>query len=282
MIFNELPVAFPWYEKLEQQNRYNENVEPICDYKLISPADAFLPFQFAKTQIGGVLPNMWEVYDVNTQTRVADISSQIAILDRRALDGREYFTYHGAKITGLGLPTGYYYSRMAWPDGTFQFSEMFHVPEKWFNIADDDNIEYLKFVWYNQNDLRPIFYNDLGTDGLPKFKNVLYLDSFITASEPEIVEDGTRDGNDELIPTFQKAIINYRITAAVPDFVKRALSLLNMHDYRLLTTKRSVRTGSMDTVKVSSALEASGALSIVDIIFSEAILLKKGCGENMV
>lgn len=282
MLYNELPVAFPWYEKKEQQNRYGENVVPICDYKLITPSNSMLPFQFAKITVTGTLPVTWQIFDINSEVLIADISSQISVLDRRVLGGREYFTYYGQPITGMGLTPGYYYSMMNWGDGSFQFSEMFHVPERWFNLADQNDVDYLKFTWYNNNDLNPIYYNNKGVDGLPKFKNSLYLDSFITSSEPEITEDGTRDGNDELVPTFQKAVISYRITAIVPDFLKKALVLLPMHDYVALTTKRSVRNGQLPTLKVASTLEASGALSIVDIIFSEQLMVKKGCGENMV
>ena len=85
MLFNELPIAFPWYEKLEQQNRYRENVEPVCDYKLVSPRDALLPFQFWKAP-AGLVPNLWEVFEVNTQTKVAD--TQEAHLFKNILSGQ--------------------------------------------------------------------------------------------------------------------------------------------------------------------------------------------------
>lgn len=282
MLYNELPIAFPWYEKLEQQNRYNENVQPVCDYKLISPANALLPFQFVKQTTVLLIPTLWEVFEINSMQLIADISSEIPTLDRRILEAKEYVTYFGDPITGLDMAPGYYYSRMTFPDGTFAYSEMFFVPDDKFNIQDDDDIEYLRVSWYNQTDLRPVFYNNLGTNGVPKFKNVIYLDSFITASEPEVILDGDRDGEDELIATFQKVLIPYRLTVVVPDFLKKALMVMQIHDIINLTTQHSVRSGTLPTVKVNSALEASGGLSIVDIIFQETILVKKGCGENMV
>jgi hypothetical protein len=116
---------------------------------------------------------------------------------------------------------------------------------------------------------------------VPYFRNVAYLDTFITASEPEIVEDGERDGHDELIITFQKAIIKYRITLPVAEYLKKAMSLLNMHDHVILTTHRSIRSGELEKLTFSSVLEANGAFSIVDLLFQETILVKKGCGENM-
>lgn len=287
MIYNELPTVFPWYEKVEQQDRFRENVEKACDYKLITPRDALLPFQFVRDS-GGIMPNLWEIFEANSQVKVADITASLSFLRVRLIEGNEYYTGDGRQLTTggsgiLNLPPGFYYSRLSWPDGTLRYSEMFFVPDtdKNFQIANDATAEFLKLEWWNDNDIRPLFYNDKQTSGRPFFRNVLYLDSFVTASEPEIVEDGEKDGNDEVIPTFQKAIIKYRITSAVSDYVKKAMSLLNMHDHAILTTHRSVRTGEMDKINITTTFEANGAISIVDLVWQETLLLKKGCGENM-
>ena len=283
MLYNELPIAFPWYDKIEKQNRFNEHTTGVCDYQLISPADALLPFQFYKQPIGSVLPNLWEVFEANSQVKVADITSNIPLLFKVVREGREYFCYHGDKLQNMALPAGYFYSRMVFPDGTIFFSEMFHVPESFFYIGNDTNIQFLKLSWYNNSDVRPIFYNNLDGQGVPKFKNVLYLDTFIHASEPEITEDGTRDGNDELITTFQKVVIPYRITLAVPDFVKKALCVMPLHSTIRVVTKQGVRDGLLEAVKINTALEASGALSVIDILFySDIAIVKKGCADNMV
>lgn len=282
MLYNELPVSFPWYNKIEKQNRYNEHTGGICDYQLISPVDALLPFEFYKQPAGTSLPSAWEVFEINTQNLIADISANIGLLYRVIREGREYFCYHGEQLAGLALPAGYFYSRMTFADGTFFYSEMFHVPESLFYIANDSNIDFLKLVWYNNSDLRPIFYNNKDSQGIPKFKNVLYLDTFIHASEPELTEDGARDGNDELITTFQKVVIPYRITVLVPDFVKKALCVMPMHDVIKVVTKRGVRAGSLESVKINTALEVSGALSVVDILFNaDVAMVKKGCADNM-
>jgi hypothetical protein len=282
MLYNELPVAFPWYDKLEKQNRYNEHTGTICDYQLVTPADALLPFEFYKTP-GGALPTIWEVFEINSQNLVSDVSANIVLLFRVVREGREYICYHGEQLAGLAMPPGYYYSKMSFPDGSLFYSEMFHVPESLFYIANDANIEFLKLSWYNNSDVRPIFYNNLNGQGIAKFKNVLYLDTFIHASEPEITEDGTRDGNDELIPTFQKVVIPYRITIAVPDFIKKSLAVMPLHNFIRVITKQGVRNGFLESVKINTALEASGALSIVDILFyGDIAITKKGCTDNMV
>jgi hypothetical protein len=285
MLFNELPIAFPWYEKKEQQNRYNENVDKVCDYKLISPRDALLRFQLTRPA-GGQYPTLWEIYEVNSEELVATVSSSIPGLRVRLLEGKEYYTYTGEQLTTdsgtLLLPPGYYYSRIYWADNIYRYSEMFFVPDDGvFNIADDDDINFLRIEWWNDNDVRPVFFGEKQDDGKPYFRNVVYLDTFITASEPEIIEEGTRDGNDELVPTFQKAIVAYRISLVVPDFLKKALVIMQMHDHIHITTIKNVRSGEISRLITESTLEAGGALSNVELLFNETLLLKKGCGENM-
>jgi hypothetical protein len=285
MLFNELPISFPWYDKLEQQNRHRENAEPFCDFKLFSPRDSMLPFEVARSQ-GGIFPQLWEIFEVNSQVQAADISASIPQLIIRRIEGQEYYIFDGAQLVTAGgpldLPPGYYYSRLYWSDNVYRYSEMFHVPhDGQFNIADDDDINFVKLTWWNDADIRPVSYRDKGDDGTARFKNVLYLDTIITASEPEIIEDGTRDGNDELIPTFQKAVIKYRITELVPDYLKKALAVMQMHDHVVITTKKGIRSGEVSKVEVDTASEAPGAFSTVDIIFQEIVMLKKGCGETM-
>lgn len=283
MLYNELPIVFPWYDKKEKQNRYLEHTGTICDYQLIGPADALLPFEFYKQPVGGVLPTTWEVFEINSEALVADISANIPFLYRTVRESREYFCYHGEQLVDLALPAGYFFSKMVFPGGTTFFSEMFYVPESFFYIANDANIPYIKLSWYNNSDIRPIFYNNLDSQGVPKFKNVLYLDTFIHASEPEITEDGVRDGNDDLIITFQKVVIPYKITVTVPDFLKKALSVMPLHSVIKMVTKQGLRSGSLEAVKISNALEAFGGLSVVDILFNDNIsIVKKGCADNMV
>jgi len=290
MLFTELPVAFPWYPDKRQQSRYNENAEAICSYKLITPVDALLRFEFWKPA-ADFLPNLWEIFNADSDQQVANISPSIPMITRKKIEGKEYYYYKGDRLnatTGLlNLPQGFYYSRLVFPNGEMYFSEMFFVPDLHnygFNVADDDNINFLRLEWWNDGDLRPIFYNNVPAGAtVPDFRNVIYLDSFVTNSEPQITEDGTRDGEDTVIETFQKALIAYRITVVVPDFLKRALMLLEMHDHVLLTTKWGVRSGEIERIEVASTLEANGALSVVDMLFQEDMaMVKKGCADNMI
>lgn len=280
MLYNELPVAFPWYDRIEKQNRYNEHVDKICDYKLIAPRDGLLPFQFTRTL--GNVPQNWRIYEVNGPELIADITASLPLINSTAKNNQQYFTFYGGAIPGVNLQPGYYYSGIRFQDGTIQYSEMFHVPRQSFSAASPASaIPYMKLVWYNNSDLPPIYYNDYLPDLTPKFKNAMYIDSFIHASAPEITEEGENDGNDELIPTFQKATIKYIFQIVGPDFVKKAIYLLPLHDVVILTTAMGIRSGPLDKIKLDATLEANGALNDITVTFTEELVIKKGCSGNM-
>lgn len=281
-LYNELPIAFPWYEKQEQQDRYRENTQGLCTYQLISPKNSLLPFQFRKAS-GGNTPTTWEIFEANTLTSMGDISGSIPLIRMSFVGDQDYFTFGGDPIPGLNLPAGYYFSILTFPSSVQVFSEVFFVPPVGaFNVEADAVIDFLKLTWYDLKDINPIYYNEEGPDGLPYFKNVAYLDSFVTSSEPQIIEDGTKDGNDELIPTFQKAIINYRISAPMAEFLKKAVALIQMHDFVTLTTQRGIRSGELQKALVNAELSDNGGMSFVDIIFQETVaMVKKGCNDNL-
>lgn len=281
MLYNELPTAFPWYEKLQQQDRYAENVAPVCDYKLITPRDALLPFEIKKPP-AGAMPIVWEIFEINSNTLITTLTGSIAAKIRVYLvEGNEYYIYDGTTL-GIALAAGYYYSKLTWADDLAYYSEMFFIPDDGaFNVGADGATQFLKIEWWNTADIRPILYNAKDDNDVPYFRNVAYLDTFVTASEPTIDEDGERDGYDQVIITFQKVTFPYRITTAVPNFLKNALVMLSLHDHKNITTNFGIRSGDPEKVVVTSATDANGAISIVDILFQELIVMKKGCGENM-
>lgn len=274
LIFDELPVAFPWYDKLEKQTRYKENADGVCDYKLISPSNALLPFQFRRLSTKK-RPVEWKILNINTGADVATLTGSLGLLKYRTLGAYDYIYYNGATLGALGLGPGFYYSRLKFSDGTFFYSEMFTVPQTIFNNTNNPN--FLKLTWYNSTDIDPFFFGDK-VGGVPYFKNVVYLDTFVHASEPVIVEEGTKDGNDEIIPTFQKATIQYNISVLVPDFLKVALVLMQLHDTIILTEPGGIRSGNIHKVSTNSSLEQGGFLSVVDINFSQdLVIINKLC-----
>lgn len=283
-LFNELPTAFPWYNIVEKQHRFRENViDKYQDYGLINPTDALLPFEFYSL-ITGLTVTQWRVYDLDG-VQVEEINS-LALVLNATRDGRQYFYYGGQQLTTIGgplnLPPGYYYSRIRLSNNDLYYSEVIHVPECGFSVNDVTTMNFLRLEWYNDSDLRPIFYNDKDIVNVPKFRNAVYLDTFIHVSEPEIEEETIPDGNEEDVPVFQKALIRRRITELVPDFLRVALALLKMHDHVFLTTPRGIRTGELSKVTASFATDFAGAFSTVEIVFEETlVMIKKGCADNM-
>lgn len=276
MIFNELPIAFPWYEEQALQTRFKSNFQGLAPWGLISPKNSMLPFELRNSE--GLPPTLWKIRNIETLAEI-NITAQISLIRQAAVAGVEYFYFAGEIIPGLDLPTGYYESFLGW-GGVFNYSEIFYVPACNFSIGGTTP-EFLKLEWYNDTDIAPIFYNDLDGGGIPFFRNVVYLDTFIHASEPKIEEEGERDGNDEIVITFSKAFIPYRITDMVPDYLKKAMVLMQMHDHVFLTPQKSTRAGEIRRISMDSTLEEGGAFSIINIVLEEELLIKKGCGNNM-
>lgn len=276
MLFNELPTAFPWFDRIEKQTRYKQHAD-VCDFRLITPRNTMLPFEFRRATIKKK-PLTWKIYEVNTNTMVVDLATQITKVHYRTIGAYDYFTFNGETL-GLNLPYGFYYSKITFGTGIDSYySEVFCIPEDDF-LDTAVNIKYLKLTWWNSKDMDPFFYSDI-VSGAPFFKNVIYLNSFIHASEPEIVEEGTRDGNDEVIPTFQKMSVSYKVSDVVPDFLKNALVAIQLHDNIFLTDSGGFRSGQIKNVTSSTSLEANGIFSTVEISFrQDLVIINKNCNE---
>lgn len=192
-------------------------------------------------------------------------------------DGIRVF-YNGSQLyfrtnTGdvvLKIPEGSYYSILEFQNGDTYFSEVFTVPE--------DGLEnYMKIEFWNSCDIAPIAYNN----GAGGWKQTMYIDSFIHASDPEVEEDGERDGNDMLIPTFQRMVVRYRFSAVVPDYMKIAIVSLQLHDNVWITTENETRSGRADRLSTSTSIDDNGAYSTIDAIIDQYVMVKKACCSNI-
>lgn len=285
-IFNSLPVAFPWYDKKQKLNVYKLNSVGKCDYKLLSPLDALLPFQFYRTAALEA-PKTWEIREINSD----NLQATIASLDKiraKTLEGKDYFYYDGSVLQtsagNLNLQAGnYYYSKIIFPSGYTAYSEMFYVDGS-FSWITQYQSRYIRLEWYCKDDLKPIFYNDIDdTTGKPYFRNVTFLDTMVVASEPAITEETEKDGDDVDIPVFQKANILYRIEATVPDFLKTALVLSQLNESVNLNTNFGLENGEILKLITSSQLDADGYLSTVVLSFQQdLIIIQRGCPDYLV
>lgn len=281
MLFNELPIIFPWYRDIRLQNRFNENSQGQEVFKLISPKNALLPFQFRRVNGLSGNPVSWYIMCENGGVLV-NLSGNLGLITKHIKDGNAYYLYHGNPLTEpgpvpLSIPEGFYYSVINFDSESF-YSELFYIPNDSFTepVPDFAPPGYLCFTWWNNSDLRPIFYPFLWVQRL-------YIDTFITSSEPEIMKTGEEDGNGEMVATFQKVVINHRINLYVPDFVKRALFVMCIHDSVAITTKGGFRTGIVLNPTLASTTDVPGVYSAIDLTFqSEIAVTKAGCSDNMV
>lgn len=407
MVYGELPTVFPWYDDIRKQNRFKRNSEHSCPFRLITPRDALLPFQFripyktnadksifdknnpnniiSNSRVVGsngtfvidneyqrtvhipipqatifiktrrVMPELLSYYnvsknfissvvgtDINTvltppanaryivvnfskdkDTRASDLldffvtntpsesvlpgdiiswkvfalsgleiditngSNLSKIHKKQYQDGMRIF-YYGEKLhffqdetsipgeyNTFSIPSGSYYSVLEF-DNAIYYSEVFTVPQNRFRLNEPN--DFMRVDYWNSSDIAPIMYNPL--DGR-LWKQYVYIDAFVYASDPEIEVEGERDSDDLIIPTFQRLITKYRFTSLVPDFLKIALVSIQMHDNIELTTERSVRKGKIDRISTDTAIEGDGAYSSVNVIFDQYVMTKKACDKNM-
>lgn len=284
MLFQELPTPFPIHDAIEKQARFDVNTDEPCGSSLISPSDAILPFQLRKTKTSE-RPAKMEILKASDNSLVIDISEAITAMVTVSRAGFDYITHLGQRLydfsaaAWMDLKPGEYYVRLIFPDASMYYSEAFTVPQRRFYIGVPGSCPYLKLEWSNPSDISPLYYASVQGDRLV---NVLYLDSNIKNSEPEIEIEGTQNGDNVLIPNFQKVTVKYRIADFVPDFVKLALSVMPIHENIVLTTEGGKRSGKILNVSVESTPEdAGGYFSDVAIVFEEALVIRRGCNDVM-
>lgn len=273
-LFKEMPIVFPFYEAIQGQDRYRENVYGFNQYALISPNDSFLPFQI-KLPANKPSPSKWLIYGLNGN--VLDITNNLNKVNIYNFTDYKIAVYNGdqinfvyeAKNETLNLPCGKYYTVFEFSDGSDFVSEVFTVPEIPFSKSNNTN--YIKIDFWNEKDIKPIIYRD-------NFRQTIYLDTFVASFVPEIEEETEKDGYNNEIPVFQKLVLKYKITEVVPDFIKIALISLQMHDHVLLTT--GFRTGEIDRVQVTTQPHEGGGLNDVDLVFEDNMLYKNNCQQD--
>jgi hypothetical protein len=286
LIYNELPTSFPWYDKIEKQHNCRENVNISKTYNLISPQDALLPFEILIDTGAVLLATEWHILDMNGNL-VADISRNIPLLKGRTVDAGTYIFYNGEQLSitvgsgsqPLSLSTGGYYSRIMFGGVLPFYSELFRVPLNKFSVNDPDTaVNYMKISYSNGCDIAPILY--AGNNG-EVFTQVMYLDTFVHTSEPEVEQDGEQDGNNRDIDSYQRMIVSYRFSLIVPDFLKIAITSLQLHTVVNVVTAKGVRKGTIDSMTISSTVEDNGAYSKVDVKFEQTMMVKHGCCDFM-
>jgi len=260
MIYSELPLAFPWYDSLLKQNRFRKNCLHAVPFKLITPMDALLPFQFCNpnTELKAVVE--WKILNEDGLP-VKDLHSDIGKLNNKIIDGKQYTYYKGDQLN-LSLPCGYYYSKIRFQDSnSYYYSELFFIG----NFLRDSNPDLLRITYKHTCDIGPIKYTSLDTD----YQNVFFLDSFITHSEPAYLEEVEKDGFGNETVVFNKYQNRFETQAVVPDFLKTAVVVIQLHKSVSVVTNNGLNTIAINRLMVKAAImELSGGCeSSVDLTF---------------
>lgn len=273
-LFNELPSILPFFTDLRNQNRFKENVKNKCPFFLMSPNNALLPF-LLQIPKGSPKPSSLKLISLNGSE--TDLSNNIPQLKAVDFEDFAYCYYNGQALTfkyetieqELNLE-GIFYIELT-ISGIKYFSEVFKMTEE--IKSDSFNNRFVKLEYWDEEDIEPIRYRD-------NFKQVIYFDTFIYTSEPEITQETEGDGDSNEIPTFQKMTIRQKIEILVPDFVKIALMSMQMHS-NIFINEQNKRQGKIDRVKMTPTTEANGALTTLEIVLETDILTKRGgCKDN--
>ena len=311
MLFENMPLPLPWYPSVTLQDRFRQNVAQDAVIIQLAPSDGLLPFQFRKPS-ASALPVTWKIkccsqgvalqeyIDGYEDSTACNISAFISLLEKFTLVDpidpvilMDYFMFRNEynatpTITVTlpdGLPEGVYYMEMDFgsSSGGKWCSETFRVPPdrfSWDVPSEDCNDPCLK--WSHDSDIAPMHY-DPSIIILTPFYNLLYLDTFITASEPVFEVKGEQDGMDEFHSTFEKIIIKYRISCIIPDYIKIALYAMLIHENKYLFTEKALREGKIKNLEVSSTLSSDGAHSQVELLFEQiSLFVKTGCANDMI
>lgn len=272
-LYDELTTILPFYENIRNQNRFKENVKKNCDFKLLSPSNAFLPFML-KLPKSSPKPTGMNLIDLNgTKTNISNNISRLRAFD---FEDFAYCYYNGESLIfkyetfeqELNL-TGFFYLEIV-VDGKSYFSEVFFMCSE--IKTNEFSNKYVKIEYFDEKDIEPLRYRN-------DFKQVIYLDTFIHTSEPEIEEESENDGFANKIPTFTKLTVKQKFEIYVPDFVKIALLTLQMHD-EIFVYEQNKREGKIDRIKVTPSTDDTGAFSTIEIMLETDILTKISCDDN--
>lgn len=272
-IYNNTPIAFPWYQDIKDQNINKENSNGEILYKLITPATQMLPFQI-EMPTDKPHPTKWEIYgtDGETSELIYDLQPSMNMIRVYKYLDRHVAVYPGGSlkvkykggVVNLVMPCGYYYSKITFADGSYYVSEIF--------FAENNTENYMRVMFWCDNDLKPITYRD-------EWKQVLYLDTFVHTAAPEVEEETITDGDKNEIPTWQKMVLKYKFVDTVPDFLKIALVSLQIHEFVYLWISES-RQGYVDRVFVSETPDETGAMSDVEVTFEDDMMIRRTCPIN--
>lgn len=128
-INSEVKVPFRWYQNNLLKNKYKRQcreLERSCGYRLLTPPDRLLSFQFYRASSAATITS-WTIYDTDgnlVETLDEALLTIVPITDTD--EPCDYIIYDGDSL-GIDLATGYYYSVIVDSDGYEFYSEDFYA-----------------------------------------------------------------------------------------------------------------------------------------------------------
>lgn len=263
--------AFPFYSKIEHQDRYKNPNSGFCGINLFSPADRFLNFQFLCTEENLEVEKIELCFSQINKVNLTNNKDVLKVIHK---DVGTYVQYTGAALLfnssigpmPLQLEETLQWLEITMSNGEKAYSELFK-PQK-------DLDPLLRIDYKTEGDLYPILYNE-------GFIQEIYLDTKIHAEEPEIEEETKENAKGKVIPISQKLINNYKINTIAPDFLKIALTSLQMHREVNITTPFNSNYIEVSRVVVTNQLEANGELTRVELSIRQILLTLSACNAHI-
>jgi hypothetical protein len=128
-INSEVKVPFRWYQNNLLKNKYKRQcreLERSCGYRLLTPPDRLLSFQFYRATSAATITS-WTIYDLDgnlVETLDESLLTIVPITDTD--EPCDYIIYDGDSL-GLDLASNYYYSVIEDSDGNEFYSEDFYA-----------------------------------------------------------------------------------------------------------------------------------------------------------
>jgi hypothetical protein len=281
MITTELKLPFPFYASRKRQHRFRKNCKGEFPSGLITPNDALLPFQIRiETDEAPVIDSievfscdalltdevLTDEFDVPLTdendvplttgdfvgTPSFNLNTDIGLLEIVAHNSGYNIIYQGFALSAE-LPCGLFEVKISFADGSSYWSELFRVVG-----FGSGSLPFTSLSWKNTKDLQKIKYET-------GFENKIYLDTFVSHSEPVIQEDVEKDGIETEIVIFVRQFDRFIFSEVVPDFLKTAIVASAVCREVVFLDPNSGVSIKATRIRTTSAPEGNQCFSFIEV-----------------
>lgn len=255
-------------KKRQYANRRQANGKQL--YKVVSPMNNILPFQFSMGYIDEKSLSIvsWTLYNEKgafiKSLPIQSISAYKSELNK------VFFIWKSEDASlGLNLSGGHYYFTIRFSDSQIAVSEIFFVDCE--NSVD----RFLKVEFWNSCDFIDVLYKT-------GYKNRIYLDGALLKNAPTVEETGNENGLGEFITTSVKMFDNYKLQVYVPEFIYQSIVFAMMNDNVWLTHPDTKESGLFKIKKISESWDDYGYMVELNVeLTQERLIYRSGCCENI-